>query len=203
MTTRRPKSQKNTDNDVPTIDVPAVDVPAIEGELIQEEKNQEANAELLTKIEELKSALEASQQKEKTLLQTVDQLQAQLHEQKAIVQRLETAVKQANQVHQELKQAQKTALRLAESNQKLIEENNALLHERHDNHEKQGNGAAASTEPLPGLALATPEPSQTEGDLRRHQEILRQRQAARLSHPVFPNNPEPTQFEDRDIGWVD
>lgn len=202
MTTRRQKPQKNTDNDIPTIEVPATNVP-IDGELIQEEKSNEANAELITKIEELKSALEASQQKEKTLLQTVDQLQAQVHEQKAIVQRLETAVKQANQVHQELKQAQKTALRLAESNQKLIEENNALLHERHDNHEKHDNGVAASTEPLPGLALASPEPSKTEGDLRRHQEILRQRQAARLSHPVFPNNPEPTQFEDRDIGWVD
>jgi translation initiation factor 2B subunit (eIF-2B alpha/beta/delta family) len=184
MTNRRSKAQKMAEEDL----------PAIEGELIPAEEN--TNAELIAKINQLKAALEKAQQKEKTLLQTLDQLQAQLDEQKTIVQRLETAVKQANQVHQELKQAQKTALRLAESNQKLIEENNALLHEKHE------KTVAASTKPLAELALAN-EPAQTDGDLRRHQEILRQRQAARLSHPVFPNNPEPTQFEDRDIGWVD
>lgn len=181
MTTRRTSTHKTPSQngkEIPTIDVEVVDTD-----------NTSANVELIAKVEELKAALEKSKQKEKILLQTVDDLQAQLDEQKATVQSLQAVVEKANQIHHELEQAQQTALRLAESNQSLIEENRAL---------HQANQPAKQTESDAELALSKPD-----ADLRRHQEILRQRQAARLSHPVFPNNPEPTQFENQDIGWVD
>jgi uncharacterized protein YyaL (SSP411 family) len=187
MATRRTGTHKtasqNGGKDIPTIDVEVVDT-----------SHDSANAELIAKIDELKAALEKSQQKEKTLMQTVDSLQDQLDEQKATIHSLQAVVEKANQIHHELEQAQQTALRLAESNQSLIEENKALRHE---------NQASKSTESSSELALSAPNDEKPNADLRRHQEILRQRQAARLSHPVFPNPPEPTQFENQDIGWVD
>jgi uncharacterized protein YyaL (SSP411 family) len=173
MATRRTGTHKtasqNGGKDIPTIDVEVVDT-----------SHDSANAELIAKIDELKAALETAQQKEKTLMQTVDSLQDQLEK--------------ANQIHHELEQAQQTALRLAESNQSLIEENKAL---------RQENQTSKSTESRSELALSAPSDEKPNADLRRHQDILRQRQAARLSHPVFPNPPEPTQFENQDIGWVD
>ena len=192
MVTRRTQTHKPTsqngskEKEIPTIDVEVVDT------------NESANAELIAKIEDLKTALEKAQQKEKTLMQTVDHLQEQLDEQKATIHSLQSVVDKANQIHHELEQAQQTALRLAESNQSLIEENKTLHHENNllKNPEEH-------VEPSAELALSSPNEERSDGDLRRHQEILRQRQAARLSHPVFPNNPLPTQFENQDIGWVD
>jgi peptidoglycan hydrolase CwlO-like protein len=126
--------------------------------------------------------LEKGQRKENLLQMQIDQLQARLDDQQDLIGKLQSSMEKTNHLHAELEQAQKMALKLAEANQALIAENQSL---------KQ------PPEPPPS-ALQLSEPPRP--DLRNQQEVLRQRQAARLSHPVFPNRP---QASEPDVGWVD
>jgi chromosome segregation ATPase len=162
--------------------LPKLEAPTLEAEVVSEPVAQD-HSELTTKIEELQHALEGSQQKERILQEMVDQLQLQLDEQQEVIQKLQTSVEKANHLQTELEQAQKTALKLAETNQKLIEESNARTQ-------------AEAAEKTQSSQLAQAQ----ERDLRSQQEVMRQRQAARLSHPVFPDNPMPSEL---DIGWAD
>lgn len=166
--------------------------PVIEAEVVAESHLDEYS-ELVTQINELRHTLEKSQRKENTLQETVDYLQEQLDDQKALIQKLQTSIEKTNQIHTELEQAQKMALKLAEANQELIAENHELKQSQSlaEHHSSEQNGQQNA------LQLAElPKP-----DLRSQQEVLRQRQAARLSHPVFPNRPD--QSSEPDVGWVD
>jgi chromosome segregation ATPase len=162
--------------------LPKLESPVLEAEVVSEPVTQD-DSELMTKVEELKHALESSQQKERILQEMVDQLQLQLDEQQEVIQKLKASVEKTNHLQIELEQAQKTALKLAETNQKLIEESSA---------KKQSEAEANSQSSQ--LAQAQ------DRDLRSQQEVMRQRQAARLSHPVFPDDPTPAEL---DIGWAD
>ncbi|NJR51785.1 MAG: hypothetical protein HC780_21600 [Leptolyngbyaceae cyanobacterium CSU_1_3] len=101
---------------------------------------------------------------------------------------LQTSLEKASKIQAELDQAQKTALQLAESNQKLIDENKAL---------KQAQAQAESPKKSAQLALK-PQPEESD----QHDRFLRQ-QAASLAHPVFPNDPMPNGLSEKDIGWFD
>jgi predicted RNase H-like nuclease (RuvC/YqgF family) len=89
-------------------------------------------AELEATVAELKAALEQghqlelAHQHEGSLQQQVNELQAELSEEKKLVQKLQKELEKANSFKAELDQAKKTALQLAQENSKLIEEINAL-----------------------------------------------------------------------------
>jgi len=74
-------------------------------------------------VAELRAGLEKAHKREYELQENVYQLKSELYEQKSLVQQLEQALVQANlKIKNELEQAKKTALELAEANGKLIEE---------------------------------------------------------------------------------
>ncbi len=200
MATQR-RSQKNITSNHKTL--------TIEAETVQPE-NQDSEK---TEVHELKAALEQAQQTEKSLQESITQLKAQVEDHDAIVKHL-----QAN-----VEEAQHTALKLAESNQTLIEENKQLrtsagkIDHLQSELEKAQQAALKLAESNQALiaenktlqenqateqksALAT---AQAEADLRSHQDILKKRQAVTLAHPVFPNNFAPVKSSDPDVGWFD
>ena len=79
----------------------------------------------------LKESLEQSNQKEQLLQKSIEDLRSQLNEQKTLVQDLQANLEKANKIQSELDKTQKEALKLAESNQGLIDENKALKQEDH------------------------------------------------------------------------
>ena len=79
----------------------------------------------------LRESLEQSNQKEQLLQKSVEDLRSQLDEQKTRVQNLQTSLEKANKIQSELDQTQREALKLAESNQALIDENKAFKQEQH------------------------------------------------------------------------
>ncbi len=79
----------------------------------------------------LKESLEQSNQKEQLLQKSVEDLRSQLAEQKTLVQKLQTDLEKANRIQLELDKTQKEALKLAESNQALIDESKAFKQEQH------------------------------------------------------------------------
>ncbi|MGV0024706.1 hypothetical protein [Phormidesmis priestleyi] len=160
--------------------------------------SEPANSELESKVTDLKNSLEASHQKEQALQQKVDELQSQLDEQKSLAKTLQTSLEKATKIQAELEQAQKAALQLAESNQKLIDENKAL---------KAAQTQVESSKKASQLTLQPAEdkkPSQlaVQPELDEHDRFIRQ-QAANHAHPVFPNDPMPSRLTEQDIGWFD
>ncbi len=147
----------------------------------------EQNQSLIQENTEIKTAFEQAQETEKGDEKIIKRLQTKLNEQTEISKRLQSNLEQINDLKAALEQAKQTAKNLTEANEKLTEENKAL----------QEKPTPKPTEPKAQLSL------QSNNDMRSHQEILRARQAASLSHPVFPNNPASTSFTDQDIGWVD
>ena len=86
-------------------------------------------------VAELRAALEKAHKREYELQENVYQLKSELYEQKSLVQKLDQALDQANmKIKNELEQAKKTALELAEANGKLIEEIQGL--KKQDKQEK-------------------------------------------------------------------
>jgi chromosome segregation ATPase len=74
-------------------------------------------------VAELRAGLEKAHQREYELQENVYQLKSEVFEQKSLVQKLEQALDQANmKIKNELDEAKKTALELAQANAKLIEE---------------------------------------------------------------------------------
>ena len=97
-----------------------------------EQDSSPTKAELEATIAELKAALvqtkelEIAHQHEGSLQQQVIDLQAELGEQKSLVAKFRKDSEQVKSLKAELEQTKKEALKLAEANSKLIEENNAL-----------------------------------------------------------------------------
>lgn len=153
------------------------------------------NSELEAKVNDLKTSLDQSQQKEQALQQKVETLQAQLHEQSSLAQKLQTSLDKATKIQTELEQAQKAALQLAESNQTLIDENKALKKAQHQQAESSKKAAQLSVKPEPAPSSST--------DLPGDRERFQRQQAVALAHPVFPNDPMPNRLSEQDIGWFD
>ncbi|BAS56694.1 MULTISPECIES: hypothetical protein [Leptolyngbya] len=231
MATQR-RSQKNITSNHKTL--------TIEAETVQPE-NQDSEK---TEVHELKAALEQAQQTEKSLQESITQLKAQVEDHDAIVKQLEQTQQTEKSLQESITQlkaqvedhdaivkhlqanveeAQHTALKLAESNQTLIEENKQLrtsagkIDHLQSELEKAQQAALKLAESNQALiaenktlqenqateqksALAT---AQAEADLRSHQDILKKRQAVTLAHPVFPNNFAPVKSSDPDVGWFD
>ncbi len=77
--------------------------------------------------------MEKAHKREYELQENVYQLKSELYEQKSLVQKLEQALDQANmKIKNELEQAKKTALELAEANGKLIEEIQGLKKDKQE-----------------------------------------------------------------------
>jgi chromosome segregation ATPase len=153
---------------------------------------------LESKVTDLKNSLEASHQKEQTLQQKVGELQTQLDEQKSLAKSLQTSLEKASKIQSELEQAQKAALQLAESNQKLIDENKALktAQTQVESSKKASQLALQPSEDKKASQLSIPP------EMDGHDRFIRQ-QAANHAHPVFPNDPMPSRLTEQDIGWFD
>lgn len=83
---------------------------------------KEALANLESTVAELKKSLEESRKQEKKLQDKIVDLQADLKEQKEIAKKLQKDLEQRANIKAELEEVKKTALQLAETNSKLIEE---------------------------------------------------------------------------------
>ena len=153
------------------------------------------NTVLEANVMALKESLDQATQKEQHLQKSVEDLRSQLDEQTALVKKLQTSLEKANKIQSELDQTQKAALKLAESNQALIDENKALKQEQ------QTLKAELAAKAKSAQLTVQPSPSPTAIESR--QDSLRRQQAATLSHPVFPNEPMKNSFSEQDIGWFD
>ena len=142
----------------------------------------------------LKESLEQSNQKEQLLQKSVEELRSQLDQQKTLVQKLQVSLEKASKIQLELDQTQKEALKLAESNQALIDENKALKQEQQTLKTDLTTQAKS--------AQLTVQPSSAKPAVEGKQDSRRHR-AAPLSRPVFPNEPMRNSFSDQDIGWFD
>ncbi|KAM3091655.1 hypothetical protein ACKFKG_24900 [Phormidesmis sp. 146-35] len=189
----------STDDVIDVLAEPWDDAPTEEAAPVPSEPaHSELESKLESKVTDLKNSLEASHQKEQSLQQKIDELQSQLDEQKSLAKSLQTSLEKASKIQAELEQAQKAALQLAESNQKLIDENKAL---------KAAHAEAESSKKASQLTLQPPEAKKASqlsvpAEMSEHDRFLRQ-QAANLAHPVFPNDPAPSRLSEQDIGWFD
>lgn len=151
------------------------------------EENKDLIAEKLQHAEEvakLRSQLKQAEQSDK-----IAHFQSQLdHVQQDALKLAEAnqkLIEEKKQIHTELSEAQQTALHLAESNQKLVEENQTLKEQQ----------------PVAKLVpKSAPKAPPSDADLRSHQDIIKKRQAAALAHPVFPNSPTNAN---QDASWFD
>jgi predicted RNase H-like nuclease (RuvC/YqgF family) len=80
-------------------------------------------------VTELRERLKEAQQKESSQQQQISDLQFTLQEQKTLIQQLQSELEQKNQLKLALEQVKKDALQLAEANEKLNQELNALKKE--------------------------------------------------------------------------
>ncbi len=143
----------------------------------------------------LKESLDQSNQKEQHLQKSVEDLRSQLDEQTSLVQKLQASLEKATKIQSELDKTQKEALKLAESNQTLIDENKAL---------KQAQQTLkAELETKAKSAQLTVQPAPAKPAAESRDDSFRRQQAATLAHPVFPNGPMSNGFSDQDIGWFD
>jgi predicted RNase H-like nuclease (RuvC/YqgF family) len=158
-------------------------------------KEDPAIPALETSVTALKESLDQSNQKEQHLQKSVEDLRSQLDEQTSIVQKLQVSLEKATKIQSELDKTQKEALKLAESNQALIDENKAL---------KQAQQTLkAELETKAKSAQLTVQPAPAKPAAESRDDSFRRQQAATLAHPVFPNGPMSNGFSDQDIGWFD
>ncbi len=143
----------------------------------------------------LKESLDQSNQKEQHLQKSVEDLRSQLDEQTSLVQKLQASLEKATKIQSELDKTQKEALKLAESNQALIDENKAL--------KEAQQILKAELETKAKSAQLTVQPAPAKPAAESRDDSFRRQQAATLAHPVFPNGPMSNGFSDQDIGWFD
>jgi chromosome segregation ATPase len=102
-----------------------------------------------TSFADLKESLEESHRKEKALQKQITELQAELHNQNESLQKLQKNLEKIADLKTEFDQAKKAAVQLAEANEKLTQEINALKKENEsltvEEHRMQ--------EPMPGRPI--------------------------------------------------
>jgi chromosome segregation ATPase len=95
---------------------------------------------------DLKESLEESHRKEKALQQQITELQADLQHQNESLEKVQKDLKKIADLKTEFEQAKKAAVQLAEANEKLTEEVNALKKEN----ETLNTQEHTMLEPMPG-----------------------------------------------------
>ncbi len=138
-------------------------------------------------MHQLKQELARSQQREAHLQQELTLLQTELDQREALINSLEADLEKAKSFKNELDQAKKAALKLAEENTRLNEELKSLQRQK----------PTVTTEAKPVVAAQSQSPIATTID------VLHERQARSLAHPVFPAGSSPGYLSDQDLGWVD
>ncbi len=136
---------------------------------------------------QLKQELARSHQREAHLQQELTLLQTELDQREALINSLEADLEKAKSLKNELDQAKKAALKLAEENTRLNEELKSL----------QGQKPPATPEVKPVVT------AQSQAHITTPVDVLHERQARSLAHPVFPAGSSPGYLSDQDLGWVD
>lgn len=141
-------------------------------------------ADLEIKVTQLQAALEAAQEKETSLQQQITDLQADLHEEKKLVQKLLTEMKQNNDLKTELEQAKKVILQLSEINSQPIQKVSIPQKEKE--------------------VVNTPEKEVSISKVEENQSIRIQRADLKQIpyHSIQHTTPD-TKLSNADIGWVD
>lgn len=89
-------------------------------------------AELESKVQSLTEGLQAAQTKESGLEQQINHLEANLEQQKASIQDLQTVLSRTQTLKTELEQAKQDALKLAQENERLQSQIDTLKQENRD-----------------------------------------------------------------------
>lgn len=142
-------------------------------------------ADLEIKVTQLQAALQAAREKEDSLQQQMADLQADLHEEKKLVQKLLTEMKQNNDLKTELEQAKKVILQLSEINSKPIQEVSMPQKEKR--------------------IVNTPEKEVSISKVEKENESIRIQRADLKQipyHSIQHTTPD-TKLSNADIGWVD
>ena len=92
----------------------------------------EATISQLRSTAEQTRQLEVAHQHEGALQQEINQLKVELSDHKKLVDKLQKELETVNQIKIELQEAKQTALQLAETNSKLIEEVNRVKEKEHN-----------------------------------------------------------------------
>ncbi len=142
-------------------------------------------ADLEIKVTQLQAALQAAREKEDSLQQQMADLQADLHEEKKLVQKLLAEMKQNNDLKTELEQAKKVILQLSEINSKPIQKVSIPQKEKE--------------------VVNTPEKEVSIAKVEKENESIRIQRADLKQipyHSIQHTTPD-TKLSNADIGWVD
>jgi len=152
-------------------------------------------AELETKMTELREALLEAHGKETSLQQQIADLQSDLQEQKILVQKLQAALEQTNQIKAELEQAKKVILQLSEVGSKTTQAVNTP--------KKENEGFKSQKLTLTTQEVNTPK---KENEGFKQQKLTFKKLPQHSIQPNFPDskpsNPE-KKLSNKDIGWFD
>jgi len=132
--------------------------------------------------DDLKEVQEQAQQQQVVFQQQLDELQTELDKQIALNRSLKADLDKFEGLKAELEQAKKVALQLAEENTRMGQELKAL-----------------KSQPAPTAQPASTVLTKTQAA----KEVLHERQARALAHPIFPTELLPGQLSNQDLGWVD
>jgi chromosome segregation ATPase len=146
-------------------------------------------AALEAAIAELRQNLEAARKTEKSLLDKISAIQADLDEQKSLSQKLQAEVKHSKKLESELEEAKKVILQLTESNAKP--EPAAKLATRKEFAKPQSVQLAKVPKP--------PAPDSGNRDYRSHRIVLQERIPQHSMHKHYPSK----TTSDADLGWFD
>jgi predicted RNase H-like nuclease (RuvC/YqgF family) len=155
-------------------------------------------------IAELRKDLEAARKTEKSLLDKISAIQADLDEQKSLAQKLQAEVKHGKKLESELEEAKKVILQLTESNAKT-EPAPKLEPAAKQPEPVQANRAAAKKEfakPQSAQLARVPKPPAPESgsrDYRSHRIVLEERIPQHSMHKHYPSK----TTSDADLGWFD
>jgi myosin heavy subunit len=175
-------------------------ISSSESESELEDADDSEQADLIAEVEDLQAALKSAQRREDTLKRQIVDLEADLAQQKNLVQTLQTELSHAHEHKSELEQARKTILQLSDATAKMTQELNAL----------KGKSAPPAKSPTPtSVPAPAPAPSAPvsksagskpaeNSKLTLHEQELYKV----LQHPIYVAAPS-TNFTNEDIGWVD
>ncbi|HEY9747250.1 MAG TPA: hypothetical protein V6C63_01010 [Allocoleopsis sp.] len=146
-------------------------------------------------IAELRKDLEAARKTEKSLLDKISAIQADLDEQKSLAQKLQAEVKHSKKLESELEEAKKVILQLTEANAKPEPAAKPAARPeptvKKEPAKPQGGQLARAPKP--------PAPDSGNRDYRSHRVLLEERIPKHSMHQHYPSK----TTSDSDLGWVD
>lgn len=152
-------------------------------------------SDLEATIAELRKDLEAARKTEKSLLDKISAIQADLDEQKSLAQKLQAEVKQNQKLQAELDEAKKVILQLTEANAKPepVAKPAARPEPIAKKEPAKPQGGQLAKAPKP------PAPEPGNRDYRSHRVLLEERIPKHSMHQHYPSK----TTSDSDLGWVD